>query len=117
MQLYSQTYIEIFQGVTWTWTNPETKRNHDFTLFEKELNWFDAKAFCAARGAKLVQPNSELKDLSIREKFKSISQTRDVWLGATQHPNGDPNETPGDQYLYTDGTTVGFTNFRPGKLE
>ena len=78
------------------------------------MNWFDAKAFCAERGAQLVQPNSELKDLSIREKFKSISQTRDVWLGATQHPNGDPNERPGDQYLYTDGTTVGFTNFRQG---
>ena len=84
---------------------------------EEELNWFDAKDVCEARGAQLVQPNSELKDQSIREKFKSISQTTDVWLGATQHPNGDPNETPGDQYLYTDGTTVGFTNFRSGRYE
>ena len=82
---------------------------------EEELNWFDAKDVCVARGAQLVQPNSELKELSIREKFRSINQTIDVWLGATQHPNGDPNEAPGDQYLYTDGTTVGFTNWGPGR--
>ena len=65
-----------------------------------------------------MQPDSNIKSDHITEKLSSIDEDvfinyqRDVWIGASTHPNGDPNLAPQWPLKYTDGSVLWFLNFR-----
>ena len=116
----------FFKEISWTWTVPYTKRKYEFTLLAEGLNWFDAAGACAARGGRLVQPDSNLKSDNIKEKLSSLdedvflSSNREVWIGASYYPNGDPNFAPQWPLKYTDGSVLWFQDFhafRKGKFQ
>ena len=104
MQLYSNIKNEIFQEVTWTWTDPETKRVFDYTLVKKDVSWNEAQEFCTARGTRLAQPDSQMKSDNIRANIPTNSPQS--WFGARKVIN---------QWQYTDGSTLTFTDWSQGK--
>ena len=69
------------------------------------LNWNEAKEFCAARGAQLAQPDSQAKNENIKANLPSNDPTQ-TWFGARIVNN---------QWQYTDGSTLLFTNWNPGR--
>ena len=69
------------------------------------LNWNEAKEFCAARGAQLAQPDSQAKNDNIKANLPSNDPTQ-TWFGARIVNN---------QWQYTDGSTLLFTNWNPGR--
>ena len=82
-------------------------------MLKYPTTWFLAQKACTARGARLAQPDNSLKNDFIAEKLKSVGQTT-CWFGASKHPDGNPNKTA-DQFTYTDGSLVNFTNWDKGR--
>ena len=95
-------------GVTWSWQDPDTNKQFNFTLFKERLNFTNARDACNAMGGRLAQPDSQLKNAEI---VRGIIQFGGVvpLLGASKDPNGL------NQWQYTDGSAVNFTDWRAGK--
>ena len=96
------------QEVSWTWRDPDTNRLYNFTLIQENRNRSQARDICAARGDRLVKPNSELKNRFLKEKLRSLNPEA-VWIGAMKNPNDG-------KWYYTDGSVVSFTNWAPGSV-
>ena len=76
-----------------------------YTVFEQRLTWSEAKANCEARGGKLAQPDSLEKNENIKAKLNSIREQ--CWFGLRKEAN--------NQWQYTDGSAMGFTNWGSGR--
>ena len=96
----------FLKEISWTWTNPNTKRKFEFMLVQEEVNWFQAKDACAGRGGRLAQPDSQEKNENIRSKISSI-QFSHFWFGARKVSN--------NQWQYTNGSTLIFSDWASGK--
>jgi len=94
----------IAQNVTWTWTDHEITTRFSYRLVKKLLNWNEAKEFCALRGGQLAQPDSQAKNENIKANLPSNDPTQ-TWFGARKVNN---------QWQYTDGSTLLFTNWNQG---
>ena len=104
-----------------TWEDPYTAnapnlRKVDFFLIEKSLTWFEARDECAAVNGRLAQPDNRLKNEFIKRMLKKSGRQAKVWFGASQHLNGEPNSQTIDRWMYTDGSSVGFTNWAKGRV-
>ena len=75
-------------------------------LVQEKANWFQAKDACAARGAQLAIPDSQEKNENIRSKVSSI-QFSHFWFGVRKMLN--------NQWQYTNGSTLIFSDWAPGK--
>ena len=102
--MHKQKNNVIFQEVTWTWTDPETKRGFEFTLVGKALSWDDAENICASKGTKLAQPDSQAKNENIKTKLRNFRMQ--IWFGARKVAN--------NQWQYTDGSALAYYNWGPG---
>ena len=95
-------------GLTWSWQDPNTNRQFNFTLVKERVNFTDARDACAAMGGRLAQPDSQPKnDEIVRGIVKFGGEV--PFLGASKDPNGL------NQWQYTDGSAVTFTDWRPGR--
>ena len=97
----------------WTFTHPHTKETSIFMLFKSELNWFDAKASCIAKGGFLAKPDSQEKNDFLKRKLLSVRPKLFVWLGAERFPDGQP-ASPNNKWKWMDGTIAEFTDWATG---
>ena len=96
---------------TWTYAEPVTGKKFSFTLVNQESTWNEANGVCTGRGARLVQPDSQEKSIFLIEKLRTTKgfYSSGAWLGASR------NSQETNQWLYTDGSEVVFTNWKSGR--
>ena len=77
---------------------------------EEQLNWYDAKDACTARGVRLAQPDTQEKNQFLLEQLKALKgfTGKGVWFGASRNPQNI------NQWLYTDGSELAFTSWKKG---
>ena len=95
-------------GLTWSWKDPDTNRQFNFTLVKDKLNWTDSRDSCSAMGARLAQPDSKPKNTEIVRGILDLGGW-EPFFGASKDPNGL------NQWQFTDGSAVNFTDWRPGR--
>ena len=78
---------------------------------EEAVSWFNAEKSCAARGTQLAKPDSQAKNENIKAKLRDfqskLNRDTQFWFGARRDAT--------NQWRFTDGSSVGFTDWAPGK--
>ena len=77
-----------------------------YTVVEQRVTWSEAKTYCEAWGGRLAQPHSQKEHDRIKSKLSNINEFRQYWFGLRKEVNG---------WQYTDGSTVGFSSWGPGR--
>ena len=74
-------------------------------MVEQRLTWSEAKGYCEARGGRLAQPDSQEKNENIKAILQNIREQ--CWFGLRKEAN--------NQWQYTDGSAMGFTDWGSGR--
>ena len=78
---------------------------------EEALSWDDAENICASKGTKLAQPDTQAKNeiikANLRDFQSKLNRDTQFWFGARRDAT--------NQWRFTDGSSVGFTDWGPGK--
>ena len=91
--------VELFQLKP----EPET-----YTVVEQNLYWAEAQTYCEARGGRLAQPFFQKEHDRIKAKLQNNREFRQqYWFGLRKEAN--------NQWQYTDGSTMGFIGWEPGR--
>ena len=78
-------------------------------MVEQRLTWSEAKAYCEARGDKLAEPDSQEKNEKIKAELNiEVDTWMQFWFGLRKVANSN-------QWQYTDGSALGFSNWGSGR--
>ena len=74
-------------------------------MVELRVTWSEAKTYCEARGARLAQPDNQEKNEIIKAKLLNLQEQ--CWFGL--------RKVAENQWQYTDGSALGFSDWGLGK--